>query len=90
MEIKDIGILMAVVKYMFGDVLSNSTIILLGCCYWVFNALVNTIVGMFWEKNDGWRIEAEVFGKRNAVGRTVLVSPEGDSYDAREVKHGDK
>jgi hypothetical protein len=85
MEFKDIAILMAAVKFFFGDVLADSTIIILGGCYWVFNAIVNTVVGMFWEKNDGWKIEAEVFGKRNAVGRTVLVSPEGDSYDARQV-----
>jgi hypothetical protein len=75
---------MAVMKYLFGDHISTLTILLIGVCYWVFNALVNTVVGMFWEKNNGWQIEAEVFGKRNSVSRTVLVSPGGSPYDARE------
>ena len=83
MEVTDLGILMAVMKYLFGDHISTLTILLIGVGYWVFNAAVNTVVGMFWERNDGWRIEAEVFGKRNSVTRTVLVSPDGEPYDAR-------
>ena len=88
MELSDLGILMAVAKYMFGDHISTKTILILGGCYWVFNVCVNVLVGRFWENNDGWKIEAEVFGKRLQVGRTVLVSPEGNPYDAREVNHG--
>jgi hypothetical protein len=85
MEMSDLAILMAATKYLFGEYIPTFVIVLLGVGYWVFNAILNCSVGWFWEKNDGWRIEAEVFGKRNAVSRTVLVSPEGDSYDARET-----
>ncbi len=84
MELSDLGILMAAAKYLFGDHLSTSTIVILGCCYWVFNVCVNVSVGWFWERNDGWRIEAEVFGKRTHTSRTILVSPEGFPYDARQ------
>ena len=89
MEVTDLGILMAVMKYLFGDHISTTAILLIGACYWIFNAVVNTVVGMFWERNNGWQIEAEVFGKRNSVSRTVLVSPDGNPYDARDT-HGDE
>lgn len=88
MELTDLGIMMAAAKYLFGDHISTLTIVILGGCYWVFNVCVNLCVGWFWEKNDGWKIEAEVFGKRVAPGRTVLVSPDGLPYDAREIKDG--
>lgn len=90
MELSDLGILMAAAKYLFGDHLSTSTIVLAGVCYWIFNVFVNVSVGWFWERNDGWRIEAEVFGKRTNTTRTVLVSPEGLPYDAREISNGDQ
>lgn len=86
MELSDLGILMAAAKYLFGDHISTQTIVILGCCYWIFNVCVNCAVGWFWERNDGWRIEAEVFGKRTHTSRTILVSPEGLPYDARAVK----
>lgn len=88
MELSDLGILMAVAKYLFGDHISTSTILILGVCYWIFNALVNICVGRFWENNNGWQIEAQVFGKRISPGRMILVDPDGNPYDAREVKHG--
>ena len=84
MELSDLGILMAVAKYLFGDHLSTGTIIVIGACYWVLNVLVNLCVGWFWERNDGWRIEAQVFSQRVQPSRTVLVSPDGKPYDARE------
>lgn len=90
MELSDLGILMAAAKYLFGDHLSTSTIVICGACYWVFNVCVNVAVGWFWEKNDGWRIEAAVFGQRTQCTRTVLVDPDGNPYDAREVNHGDE
>ena len=88
MQITDLGILMATAKYLFGDHISTGTIILIGACYWVFNVIVNLSVGWFWERNDGWRIEAQVLGQRCQPGRTVLVSPEGEAYDARRITHG--
>ena len=87
MELTDIGILMGVAKYMFGDQISTATIVKIGLAYWVVNLFVNLSVGWFWEKNDGWELEAKIFGKRAAPGRTVLVCPEGKPYDAREEKH---
>ena len=86
MELSDLGILMAATKYLFGEHISTSTIVILGIGYWIFNVCVNLSVGWFWEKNNGWKIEAEVFGQRCQPGRTVLVSPQGDPYDARRVK----
>ena len=71
---------MAVAKYLFGDHISTLTIIILGVCYWIFNGVVNTLVGRFWELNDGWRIEAEVFGERSQPGRSVLVDTDGTAY----------
>lgn len=88
MELSDLGILMAAAKYLFGDHISTSTILILGGCYWIFNVLVNLCVGWFWEKNNGWEIEAQVFGKRVSPGRTILVSPDGRPYDAREINNG--
>lgn len=88
MEITDIGILMAVAKYLFGDHISTVTIIIIGGCYWVINVAVNLSVGWFWEKNNGWEIEAQVFGKRVAPGRTVLVDPEGKPYGPKEMRDG--
>jgi len=85
MQLTDIGILMAVAKYLVGDHIATSTIVWLGVCYWVFNICVNVFVGRFWEKHDGWRIEAEVFGSRTQPGRTVLVGPDGISYGKDEV-----
>lgn len=84
MELTDLGILMAAAKYLFGDHISTSTILILGVCYWVVNVCVNLAVGFFWEKNNGWEIEAQVFGQRISPTRTVLVSPEGKAYDARQ------
>ncbi len=86
MEITDLGIFMAVAKYLFGDHISTQTILVVGLSYWILNTLWNTCVGWFWEKNDGWRIEAEVFGKRTQPGRTILVCPDGEPYDARNHK----
>ena len=37
MELSDLGILMAVTKYLFGNHISTSTIIIVGACYWIFN-----------------------------------------------------
>ena len=88
MELSDLGILMAAGKYLFGDHISTMSIVIIGGCYWIFNAIVNITVGRFWERNNGWQIEAEVFGSRIAPGRTVLVSPDGKPYDARELNHG--
>jgi len=85
MELSDLGILMAAAKYLFGDHLSTGTIIFLGCCYWFFNVIVNLSVGWFWERNDGWRIEAQVFGQRCQPTRTVLVDPDGRAYGARDI-----
>jgi len=87
MEITDLGILMAVCKYLFGDHISTSTIIIIGACYWVINVCVNLSVGFFFEKNNGWEIEAEVFGKRVSPGRTILVNPDGTPYGAEEIRN---
>lgn len=87
MQLTDLGILMAVCKYLFGDHISTLTIIIIGACYWIFNVFVNLSVGWFWEKNNGWEIEAQVFGQRASPGRTILVSPKGIPYDARELKN---
>jgi|TARA_R100001530_G_scaffold135851_1_gene114184 hypothetical protein len=89
MELSDLGIMMAASKYLFGDHIETSTIVILGVAYWVFNVCVNLTVGYFWEKNDGWRIEAQVFGKRCQPGRTVLVSPEGEPYGPKEMRGGE-
>ena len=86
MELTDLGIMMAAAKYLFGDHVSTGTILLIGCAYWIFNVCVNLSVGWFWERNDGWKIEAEVFGKRAQPGRTILVDPEGEPYDARKMR----
>lgn len=86
MQITDLGILMAVAKYLFGDHLSTGLILMIGAGYWILNVVVNASVGWFWERNNGWEIEAQVFGKRCQPGRTILVSPEGKPYDARELK----
>lgn len=88
MELTDLGIMMAAAKYLFGDHISTLTILIIGGCYWILNVCVNLSVGWFWEKNNGWEIEAEVFGKRVSVGRTVLVDLKGKPYDAREMKDG--
>lgn len=85
MQITDLGILMAVAKYLFGDHISTWTIIIIGCCYWVFNVCVNLSVGWFWERNNGWEIEAKVFGKRAAPSRSVLVNPDGTPYGAKDI-----
>lgn len=85
MQITDLGILMGVCKYLFGDHISTSTIIIIGAVYWVFNVIVNLSVGWFWEKNNGWEIEAQVFGKRTQPSRTVLVDPDGKSYGPRDI-----
>ncbi len=85
MELTDLGILMAASKYLFGDHISTTTILILGACYWVVNVCINLSVGWFWERNNGWEIEAKIFGKRAAPGRTVLVCPEGKPYDARNI-----
>ena len=90
MELTDLGILMAASKYLFGDHISTTTILILGACYWVVNVCVNLAVGFFWERNNGWELEAKILGKRVTPTRTVLVSPEGKAYDAREVKDGEQ
>ncbi|HEC62440.1 MAG TPA: hypothetical protein ENI27_09365 [bacterium] len=85
MELTDLAIMTAAAKYLFGDHISTLAIIFLAGCYWVVNVCVNLAVGWFWERNNGWEIEAKVFGKRVAPGRTVLVCPEGKPYDARDI-----
>lgn len=80
-EITDIGILMAIAKYFFGDSLSNGTIIMIGGGYWVLNTVINLSVGWFWEHHKGWEIEARVRAKRVDAQRTVLVDPDtGEPY----------
>ena len=86
MELTDLGIMMAAGKYLFGDHISTQTIVLIGIGYWILNVCVNLSVGWFWERNNGWEIEAKVFSKRVAPGRTILVCPDGKPYDAREEK----
>lgn len=86
-EITDIGILMAIAKYFFGDSISNSTIVIVGAGYWVLNTIVNLCVGWFWEHHSGWEIEARVRAKRVDAQRTVLVDPEsGIPYGLKEIK----
>lgn len=90
MQITDLGILMGVAKYLFGDQLSTKLILLIGAGYWIMNVIVNTAVGWFWERNNGWEIEAQVFAHRTQPSRTILVNPDGKAYDAREKVNGDQ
>lgn len=85
MEITDLGILMAVAKYLFGDHIPTVWIIAFGVGYWIFNITVNLAVGWFWEANNGWKIEAQVFGKRASPGRTVLVDTDGQPYGSKQI-----
>ena len=84
-QLMDLGIIMALAKYMFGDQLSNAQIIAIGASYWVLNTVVNTTVGWFWEHHQGWKIEAEVRAQRVDATRTVLVSPSGDAYSLHDL-----
>jgi len=87
MEITDIGILMGVAKYLFGDALSSWQIVGIGAGYWTLNTLVNLCVGWFWEHHSGWEIEARVVSKRITPQRTILVDPEtGQAYGLKEMK----
>jgi hypothetical protein len=86
-EITDIGILMAIGKYFFGDSISNTTIIMIGAGYWVLNTIVNLSVGWFWEHHEGWQIEAQVRGKRVDATRAILVDPDsGKAYGIEELR----
>jgi len=84
-QIMDLGVIMGVSKYLFGDQLSNWQIVSLGILYWILNTIINTLVGWFWEHHQGWQIESEIRAQRVDASRTVLVGLDGKPYGAEDI-----
>ncbi len=81
----DVAILMGVFKYIFGPDVSLWWVVGIGVVYYPIRTAFYLFIGKFWEDNNGFKIQAEVQGKRAQPGRVMLVDTEGNEYDLRNL-----